>query len=161
MTPPKSPANPETQEAVPGNAVPLPPGYVLEEQVGHLIRRAHQRATAIFMGSIGDSQVTPTQYAALVKLYEAGELSQNHLGRLTAMDPATIQGVIRRLATRKLIAHRPDKSDKRRRFLSLTAAGRELVAGLLSNGPKVSQITLGPLSASEQAQLLALLRRIT
>jgi len=32
----------------------------------------------------------------LVKLREVGEPSQNELGRLTAMDPATTQGVIRR-----------------------------------------------------------------
>lgn len=160
MTPPKQQPSQAETEPMPAAAA-LPAGYVLEEQIGHLIRRAHQRATAIFMGSIGDTQVTPTQYAALVKLYEAGELSQNHLGRLTAMDPATIQGVIRRLAVRKLIAHRPDKNDKRRRYLSLTPAGRALVESLVSNGPKVSQVTLGPLSATEQAQLLALLKRIT
>lgn len=138
-----------------------PAGYVLEEQVGHLIRRAHQRATSIFLGTIGDANVTPTQYAALVKLYEAGELSQNHLGRLTAMDPATIQGVIRRLVHRKLIAHRPDKNDRRRRCLSLTPAGRDLVQRLMRNGPKVSQVTLGPLSPAEQQQFLALLKRLT
>jgi len=161
MNPPKQKPIAAALEPMPGAAEALPGGYVLEEQIGHLIRRAHQRATAIFLGTIGDSQVTPTQYAALVKLYEAGELSQNHLGRLTAMDPATIQGVIRRLAIRKLIAHRPDKSDKRRRYLSLTAAGRYLVESLLQNGPKVSQATLGPLSVAEQAQLLALLKRIT
>jgi DNA-binding MarR family transcriptional regulator len=127
----------------------MPDGYVLEEQVGHLIRRAHQRHTALFIAMIGDAQVTTTQYAALVKLYEAGELSQNHLGRLTAMDPATIQGVIRRLTGRKLISHRPDKNDKRRRCLSLTAAGRDLVA------------TLDPLSPAEQQQFVALLKRLS
>ncbi|MEL3892875.1 MarR family transcriptional regulator [Ferrovibrio sp. MS7] len=158
---PETRTTPQNGAAATEAALAVPTGYVLEEQVGHLIRRAHQRATAIFIGTIGDAQVTPTQYAALVKLYEAGELSQNHLGRLTAMDPATIQGVIRRLATRKLIAHRPDKSDKRRRYLSLTPAGRALVEGLVQNGPKVTQITLGPLSAAEQQQLLALLKRIT
>ncbi|WP_300302514.1 MarR family winged helix-turn-helix transcriptional regulator [Ferrovibrio sp.] len=139
----------------------MPDGYVLEDQVGHLIRRAHQRHTALFIAMIGDAQVTPTQYAALVKLYEMGELSQNHLGRLTAMDPATIQGVIRRLTGRKLISHRPDKNDKRRRCLSLTAGGRELVGRLLTNGPKVSKATLDPLSPAEQQQFLALLKRIT
>ncbi|MBX3454739.1 MarR family winged helix-turn-helix transcriptional regulator [Ferrovibrio sp.] len=138
----------------------LPQGYVLEEQIGNLIRRAHQRATAIFLGTIGDGQVTPTQYAALVKLYEAGELSQNHLGRLTAMDPATIQGVIRRLTLRKLISHRPDKSDRRRRYLSLTPLGREQVERLAKNGPLVTQITLAPLPPAEQAQLVALLKKI-
>lgn len=144
--------------AVPGDG--LPEGYVLEEQIGNLIRRAHQRATAIFLGTIGDAQVTPTQYAALVKLYEAGELSQNHLGRLTAMDPATIQGVIRRLTARKLISHRPDKSDRRRRYLSLTALGRAQVEKLAQNGPLVTQITLAPLSPADQAQLVALLKKI-
>lgn len=139
----------------------LPEGYVLEDQVGHLIRRAHQRHTALFLAMIGDSQVTTTQYAALVKLYEKGELSQNHLGRLTAMDPATIQGVIRRLTARKLIAHRPDKNDKRRRCLSLTQAGRDLVTRLMANGPKVSQATLDPLSPAEQQQFLSLLKRLT
>lgn len=139
----------------------LPDGYVLEDQVGHLIRRAHQRHTALFLAMIGDPQVTTTQYAALVKLHEMGELSQNHLGRLTAMDPATIQGVIRRLTTRKLISHRPDKNDKRRRCLSLTPAGRDLVARLMTNGPKVSQATLDPLDAAEQRQFLALLKRLT
>lgn len=138
----------------------MPDGYVLEDQVGHLIRRAHQRHTALFIAMIGDAQVTPTQYAALVKLYEMGELSQNHLGRLTAMDPATIQGVIRRLTGRKLISHRPDKNDKRRRCLSLTSHGRELVERLLGNGPKVSKATLDPLSPAEQQQFLALLKRI-
>lgn len=138
----------------------MPDGYVLEDQVGHLIRRAHQRHTALFIAMIGDAQVTPTQYAALVKLYEMGELSQNHLGRLTAMDPATIQGVIRRLTGRKLISHRPDKNDKRRRCLSLTSSGRELVERLLANGPKVSKATLDPLSPAEQQQFLGLLKRI-
>lgn len=139
----------------------MPDGYVLEEQVGQLIRRAHQRHTALFLAMIGDSQVTTTQYAALVKLYEMGELSQNHLGRLTAMDPATIQGVIRRLTTRKLISHRPDKNDKRRRCLSLTTQGRDLVTRLLANGPKVSKATLDPLSPAEQQQFIALIKRLT
>lgn len=138
----------------------MPAGYVLEDQIGHLIRRAHQRHTALFMAMIGDEQVTTTQYAALVKLYEMGELSQNHLGRLTAMDPATIQGVIRRLTARKLIAHRPDRNDKRRRCLSLTQAGRDLVDRLLANGPKVSKATLDPLSPDEQRQIIALLKRL-
>ena len=76
-------------------------GYVLEDQVGHLLRRAHQRHAAIFLENIGAGQLTPLQFAALVKLRDIGEVSQNHLGRLTAMDAATMQGVIRRLLARR------------------------------------------------------------
>ncbi len=142
--------------------VPEPPvGYRLEAQIGHLLRRAHQRATSIFQAEIGDGNVTPTQFAALVRLLEEGETSQNHLGRLTAMDPATIQGVIRRLVERHLIETRPDTDDRRRTLLRLSGEGRELVARLLPNGPRVSAETLSPLDADEQRTLLALLKRLT
>src|SRR3954466_4919971 len=86
--------------------------YVLEEQIGHLLRRAHQRATAVFQEAMGDLGLTPTQYAALVKVGEVGEISQNHLGRLTAMDPATSQGVIRRLEAQGLVTLRADPTDR-------------------------------------------------
>ena len=135
--------------------------YRLEDQVGHLLRRAHQRATAIFQATIGDVRITPTQYAALVKLGDEGELSQNLLGRLTAMDPATIQGVTRRLKTRRLVAVRPDPNDRRRSLLRLTAAGIALIAGLIANGPAVSAATLDPLSPADRKSFLALLKRIT
>ncbi len=137
-----------------------PGGYRLEAQIGHLLRRAHQRATAIFQAEIGDANVTPTQFAALVRLLEAGETSQNRLGRLTAMDPATIQGVTRRLVERRLIESRPDPDDRRRTLLRLTEGGRALVARLLPNGPRVSAATLAPLDAAEQRTLLALLKRL-
>ena len=135
--------------------------YRLEDQVGHQVRRAHQRATAVFQARIGDPQITPTQYAALVKLRDEGELSQNHLGRLTAMDPATIQGVTRRLIARGLVETRPDPGDRRRSLLRLTAAGQDYVGRLIVNGPAVSAEILAPLSPEERRRFLALLRRLS
>jgi len=136
-------------------------GYALEEQVGHLLRRAHQRATAIFLATIGEAQVTPTQWAALVKLSDTGGASQNHLGRLTAMDPATIQGVIKRLAVRGLIERASDPQDKRRSILRLTEGGRDLVQRLTANALNVSRRTLEPLSADDRGRFLKLLRALT
>ncbi|MCW5732204.1 MAG: winged helix-turn-helix transcriptional regulator, partial [Alphaproteobacteria bacterium] len=89
------------------------------------------------------------------------ELSQNHLGRLTAMDPATTQGVMRRLLDRDLIAARSDPDDKRRTLLSLSAKGRELIGRLMVNGPLISDETLKPLNEQERKTLLALLSRIS
>jgi DNA-binding MarR family transcriptional regulator len=135
--------------------------YVIEDQIGHLLRRAHQRATAIFLAELGEKfQITPTQYAALVKLHDLGEQSQNQLGRLTAMDPATIQGVIKRLQERSLIERAGDPGDKRRMTLRLSVAGAELVAAMIPFGLRVSAVTLEPLAAEERKVLLALLRRL-
>jgi DNA-binding MarR family transcriptional regulator len=137
-----------------------PPAYRVERQIGYLLRRAHQRATAVFQATIGDPDITPTQYTSLVKLHELGELSQNHLGRLVGMDKATAQGVVRRLRQRELVAARADKNDARLRLLSLTPAGRTLVEMLMANGPKVSAETMKPLSPEDRAQLLALLGKL-
>jgi len=135
-------------------------GYVLEQQAGHLLRRAHQRHTAIFQEHIGDSQLTPLQFAALVKLRDVDEVSQNQLGRLTAMDAATMQGVIKRLAARHLIVRRPDPDDRRRLILSLSQAGRALIDRLVANGGTITALTLAPLSPAEQKTFLHLLGKL-
>lgn len=134
--------------------------YVLEQQAGHLLRRAHQRHAAIFQGLIGDSQLTTLQFASLVRLRDLGEVSQNQLGRLTAMDAATMQGVIKRLGGRGLIARRPDPDDRRRLILSLSDAGRDLVTDVVANGIRITEETLAPLSAAEQRIFLQLLAKI-
>ncbi|MCW5748802.1 MAG: winged helix-turn-helix transcriptional regulator [Alphaproteobacteria bacterium] len=136
------------------------PRYRVEQQIGYLLRRAHQRASAIFQEQIGDSHITPTQFSSLVKLYEDGELSQNHLGRLVGMDKATTQGVIRRLKSRDLVSARADPGDARRTLLRLTTEGDRLVQQLMRAGPRVTSETLRPLSPDEQRQLVNLLARI-
>jgi len=136
-------------------------GYVLEAQIGHVLRRAHQRATQIFMAELGDRfQMTPTQYAALIKLYELGEQSQNRLGRLTAMDPATIQGVVKRLEERRLVERSGDPDDRRRSTLRVTEAGAALAREMLPFGRRVTEVTLERLGAAERAEFLVLLQRL-
>lgn len=135
--------------------------YVLEAQVGHALRRAHQRASAIFMEIMGEHKLTPTQFAALAKLGDEGSVSQNRLGRLTAMDPATMQGVVRRLIARGLVRRDPDPVDRRRTMLRLSAPGRRLVARAIPLGKEVTARTLAPLDRTERAAFLRLLKRLT
>src|SRR6185312_1472815 len=144
------------KQSEPKGAVNAPRPYRIEEQIGYLLRRAHQRASAIFQTGIGDPNITPTQYSSMVKLNEYTELSQNLLGRLVGMDKATMQGVVRRLKDRRLVDSRPDPGDARRTLLSLTTGGQNIVNKLLLNGPAVSRETLKPLNGAEQRQLLDL-----
>jgi MarR family transcriptional regulator, lower aerobic nicotinate degradation pathway regulator len=135
--------------------------YVLEAQIGHLLRRAHQRHVAIFIDALGEGCPTPTQFAALVKLMDEGEASQNLLGRLTAMDPATVNGVVSRLVERGLVDRTQDPADQRRIALRLSARGREVVIGLLDKARLATEATLDPLSQGERKRLVALLRKIS
>ncbi len=103
-------------------------GYVVENQAGFLIRRVHQRHMAIFHAGMGGARLTPTQFTALVKTAEIGRVTQNQLGWLAAMDPATIQGVVRRLADRRLVTRTADPVDRRTTVLTATQSGPDLAA---------------------------------
>lgn len=139
---------------------PPPDDFQLAVQVHHRLRRAHQRASAIFLDSIGDTQLTPTQWAALATLHSEGALSQNQLGRLTYMDPATTQGVILRLVERNLVERNPDPQDRRRTSVELTRIGRSLVVDRMRAAMVAHDRTLEPLSPDERAQFLDLLQRL-
>ena len=132
----------------------------LDEQTGHLIRRAHQRASSILLSEMEGEQLTPAQGFALIRLYERGKLSQNHLGRLAAMDPSTIQGVVRRLTERGLVERVPDPGDRRRITLSLTRSGTSVAQRLVKRVARADQTFLGPLSVRERQLFLGLLRRL-
>jgi len=133
--------------------------YRLDGQVGYLLRKANQRHLAIFAKAIPD--LTPPQFAALARLAEVGEASQNQLGQMIAMDAATVKGVIDRLKRRGLVELANHGSDRRRRVVSLTAAGRSLIAALLPRGEAISEETLAPLAPREAAALVRLLARLT
>ena len=135
--------------------------YVLEQHIGHLLRRSHQRHVANFEKGLGSLDLTPTQFAALAKIGERGEVSQNLLGRQTAMDPATIQGVIQRLMARNLIERRADPSDRRATLLRLTPTGLALAKKAIAKVEAVSQTTLAPLDARERSALALLLQKLS
>src|SRR3954447_3139306 len=133
--------------------------YLLEEQVGFLLRQASQRHTAIFAARMLED-LTATQWAALARLHERGPCSQNLLGRLTAMDAATIKGVVDRLVSRDLAEARSDPQDSRRLTIVLTEAGRDLVGHAIPAAREITEATLAPLSASERRQILKLLGKL-
>jgi DNA-binding MarR family transcriptional regulator len=133
--------------------------YRLDDQIGYVLRRVTQRHLAIFAASI--PEVTTTQFAVLARLIEIGPQSQNHLGRETAMDAATIKGVVDRLAKLGYVATSADPADRRRLTVSLTEAGERLFADRAATALAVTAETVAPLTADEARQLKDLLLRLT
>ncbi|WP_232830354.1 MarR family winged helix-turn-helix transcriptional regulator [Oceanicella sp. SM1341] len=134
-------------------------GYVLDEQVGFLLRKAWQRNTVIFAERM-ETGLTPTQFSVMYRLSEVGSVSQNQLGRSVAMDGATTKGVVDRLIGRGLLTTRPDPDDRRRHLVSLTAEGREVFEASVMTAHRVTAETLAPLTAAEQRTLVRLLAKI-
>ena len=135
-------------------------GYRLEEQIGFILRLVSQRHSGIFADGISD-ELTPTRFAALAKLYEIGAMSQNQLGRQTAMDGATIKGVVDRLRARGLVLTRADPTDARRHLVELTVAGRDTARRAIPRAREITEKTLGPLGTKDRKALLELLYRLS
>lgn len=133
--------------------------YRVDQQIGFFLRQANQRHVAIFAARMGE-RLTTTQWAALSKLGEIQPTSQNQLGRETAMDVATIKGVVDRLVARDLIQTAPDPHDGRRLILSLTDEGEALIERHVGTALAVTEETLAPLTSGERMMLIELLRKI-
>jgi DNA-binding MarR family transcriptional regulator len=135
--------------------------YVVTEQVGHLLRRAYQRHLAIFQRHAEEHNLTSVQFVTLCALRDIGPCSQKDLVEATAVDQATIRGIIDRLQARELISVSRDETDGRKVVMALTQTGTEIVAAMVPRGRMITEKTLQPLNPAERVALLFLLRKIS
>jgi DNA-binding MarR family transcriptional regulator len=136
-----------------------PGGYVMEDQVGFLMRVAMQRHTAIFM-SLMAYDLTQTQFAALAKLVEVGTCSQNQLGRLIYLDANTVKGVVDRLRMRNLVTIEINPKDRRRSMIAATKEGYRVAKEATALAHQITRATLAPLRPLEQRQIVRLLQKM-
>jgi DNA-binding MarR family transcriptional regulator len=147
-------------KVIPGRTEAGTTEYVLDAQIGFLLRVAMQRHTSIFMSAMIED-LTQTQFAVMAKLHEVGPCSQNHLGRLVYLDAATIKGVVDRLSLRDFVTTGSDPNDRRRRAISLTEKGARVVEAAVQVATEITAKTLRPLTSDEQRTLTRLLKKLT
>ena len=136
-----------------------PRPYVMECQVGFLMRVAMQRHTSIFM-SFMPHRLTQTQFAVVAKLAEVGTTSQNQLGRLVCLDAATTKGVVDRLRIRKIVTIEINPQDRRHSMVSLTKRGARIAKESTRRAHQITAKTLAPLKRNEQRTIVQLLRKM-
>lgn len=135
--------------------------YDFSDQVGHLLRRAYQRHTALFQQFIPDSQLTVAQFVVLCALRDRGGSSLSDIVKATVIDQATIRGVIERLKSRELVQVGHDPADRRKVVVGLTRAGGEMVAEMEPFARTITERTFGPLNPAERVALTYLLRKMS
>lgn len=138
----------------------MPQSFDFHLAAGHLVRRAHQRAVAIFMEEAAAFDVTPVQFAILNALVDQPGEDQITLAGRVALDAATLGAVVARLHARGLVRRESDPRDRRRKLLWITPAGEALVAQMVRPAERVQERLMEPLSAEEQARLVELLARL-
>lgn len=86
--------------------------------------------------------------------------TQSELAGDTGRDKAQLARLIKGLRERGLLDGEPDEADRRHVRLSVTAAGRAVLASLRQQAERLSAKAVAGLLAAERAQLLALLQRV-
>lgn len=130
---------------------------------GHLIRRFHQAAVAIFHAEVGalGHDLTPVQYAALDKIQHQPGIDQITLAGLIAYDRTTITGVVDRLVQKGWLLREVSDKDRRARVLKLTDAGRTVLSQVTPAVETAQAAMLRGLNEGEAQQFLRLLRKAT
>ena len=138
----------------------MPSSFDFQQAPAHLIRRAHQLATAVFMQETAAFDVTPVQFALLNALMDTPGADQVTLAARVALDAATSGSVISRLEGKGWIRREADTADKRRKLLWVTPEGELAVQQMKAKVKRVQDKVLMPLNALEQAQFKTLLRKL-
>ncbi|MDE2200590.1 MAG: winged helix-turn-helix transcriptional regulator [Rhodospirillales bacterium] len=132
----------------------------VHDRPGHLIRRCHQIAVALFLDHCAAWELTPSQYAVLRSVEAVPGVDQTTLAGLAAVDRSNVARICAALEARELLHRVPDPADRRARRLSLTPAAIALLARAEAAVCRVQEDLLAPLPPAERPSFLAALRRI-
>jgi DNA-binding MarR family transcriptional regulator len=97
-------------------------------RVGYLLRQAHQAFRAAAQAELAPLGLTLPQYSVLSVADAEPGLSGAELARESMLTPQTTNEIISLLAAAGLLERRTDASDRRRRRMAVTAAGRDLLS---------------------------------
>jgi DNA-binding MarR family transcriptional regulator len=132
----------------------------LESLPGYHIRRLHQIAVAIFLQELDETGLTPVQYAVLQSVSNTPGADQRTLAATIGQDTSTIGGVVDRLETRGLLQRNASPGDRRVRLLTLTDAGRELLARATPGMLRAQERMLQPLPKRERVEFMRMLQTL-
>ncbi len=138
----------------------MPKSFDFRRAPGHLIRRAHQVAVAIFMEETGEHDVTPVQFAILNALIDDPGEDQVTLAARVAFDAATFGSVIGRLESKGWVRREPDGQDRRRKLLWVTPDGERAAAAMRRAVARAQRRILAPLQPAERESLVLLLDKL-
>jgi MarR family transcriptional regulator, lower aerobic nicotinate degradation pathway regulator len=131
-----------------------------EDCVVYLLAKAYQRGYACLKRRLEAYGLTPMQQlvAAAVSVQEG--ISAGELGKKLTLDPATLSGVLDRMAERDWIVKQADPDDKRLVRIFLTDRAKELEPKMMEERDKANEEILRNLSLEEKVLLKRLLKDI-
>lgn len=128
-------------------------GLAFEGGTAFLLARTGALARQHWARMLAERGLTPHHFGTLMALHEKGPLGQQRLSALIGIDARNAVPVVDGLVERGLIEREADPTDRRRRVLTLTAAGRTVVADLVEGGAEIEERFFRALTAAQRTQL--------
>ncbi|GGO86967.1 hydroxycinnamic acid degradation regulator [Marinobacterium nitratireducens] len=133
---------------------------VLDELIGYALKRAHVHMNRKLVARLGQHDLRPAQFAALVMIEQAPGLTQVDLGSQLSIDPPQVVTLVNKLEKMGLALRIRSKPDRRAYGIYLSKSGEQLLKQLKTDAREVDIDGTASLDEGERAQLLALLKKL-
>jgi DNA-binding MarR family transcriptional regulator len=132
----------------------------LEKSVGYQVRMTHRALQRYLQAKIGPCGVTLGMWYFLRILWREDGLTQRELSdRIGTREPTTLIAILA-MERKGLVVRVRDRADRRKRIVTLTAAGRRLETKLLPVAAEVVNTAVAGFSKRDTALLLKFLSAI-
>ncbi|QIX63266.1 winged helix DNA-binding protein [Hymenobacter lutimineralis] len=137
------------------------PAMSVEAEIGRLLIFLNRYARSyIRLGLAGTPLLTADDFSYLATVLGHQPLTKTEMVALNVHEKASGTEVIKRLLARGLVQEQPHATDRRRKLLTLTEAGRSVLWQVFGRMEQASQLIAGDLTPVERRQLLALLEKL-
>ena len=137
-----------------------PPPEPLASAPGFLLSWVGRRMAADFARGLEPLGIQPREFGVLNLIDAHPGITQQELGAGALVDPSSMVAILDELEARGWAERRPHPTDRRKRAVHLTAAGRRLLNRARGVAGKAVAELLAPLSASEVSELRRMLRKV-
>ncbi|MGA5821980.1 MarR family winged helix-turn-helix transcriptional regulator [Kitasatospora sp. NPDC094028] len=143
---------------------PVPPGHALPPTLldlsTYLLSRIGKSSRGRLAELLAERDLRLWDMAVLAALSDFGPQAQRDLVRRLGIDPSDLAKVADQLAAAGYVERARDAADRRRVSVTITGAGRVLLAELDEQARVVQDEVLAPLDADEREVLHGLLLRL-
>ena len=126
----------------------------LSRSPSHLLKRAAQYSSHIYMGEVGKSGLTHRQFTVLLAVDNHDGKSQTHLVKLTGIDRSTLADLVARLLAQGYLQRRRTKDDGRTNAIRITAVGKKMLKTAQPGADEVDRLLLSLVPASDRKSFL-------
>ncbi|WP_425953863.1 MarR family winged helix-turn-helix transcriptional regulator [Xylanimonas sp. McL0601] len=125
-----------------------------------ILSRVAARSSALLARGFEEYGLRGHHYRLLAALAEWGAASQADLGRDTGIDRSDVTAATVDLEARGLVERSADPEHRRRKIVTLTPAGTQMLARLEATIDQVHEAVLAPLTGAQRRELARLLSKL-